>query len=147
MKEFFRYKLVNPIEISEDGKQKTEKHVTVYAPRPSDKYELAILESYISRAFDNIEDDGSNSSKAENREFSEDEKVAGFEILIMRGVGPENIGKVFNSFAELLCDGNLEKPQATIGKTKFTKPLFNDLSLVDTKALLARYALNFLYYK
>lgn len=145
MKSKFEYTLVDPIELAKDGEQTICEDVVVRCPRPKDKMDALVFESYLAKALFNISGQSNSDTAEEAAGASEDEALRGLEMLFVAHSDPENLKKMILVLRELLCEGNNEAPQATIGGVKFTKPLFDELGHRDVKALLARYAYHFLF--
>jgi len=150
MKKEFKYKLLEPIEVSVDGKIKECCDVVVSSPRPRDKQNTLKLETYLMKAISNFTDNQttSNANKGNSgkeEKISEASKIQAIEVLVFSNINPDDIPAIEFLLYEILCGGNEEVPNATIGSKKFTKPLCQEISHRDLKALLARFAVDFLF--
>lgn len=148
MKKQFEYSLNNPISVSSNGEQIECSDIVVKGPRPKDSMTALVFESLLGKALmsfsgGNSSNDAPAAAKPDNED--ENEKIRGWEMLLVSSSTSENLRSMVFNLKELMCEGNLESPQATIGGVKFTKPLFDELSHKDIKSLLARYACYFLF--
>lgn len=148
MQKQFEYKLKEPISIAIDGKQEKASEVIVKCPRPYDRENALVLESIftqsIGKSLSMFKDLQNTSDSQSKDDESADAKADSIVSLIMMGSDSSSIKSLNNVLRDLICEGNQENPQATINGQKFTKPIFDDLSLVDIKAILGRYIYSFL---
>jgi hypothetical protein len=155
MKEFFKYKLVNPISVSVSGTQENIYELTVKGPRPADRIYAMKLESVLGKVLlsffkenNNLgEPDNSSASLEKNKKSkkSDNEEYQLWEMILIGNIEEDKIGTVVNCLRELVCAGNTESPQGLIGETKMTAPLFDQISYKDLKTLIARYSVDFLF--
>ena len=145
MQDSFIYKLASPIEVAKDGKSDSSDEVIVMSPRPKDRVFAMKLESILGKALLNFDSGKEESKASEEKETNEEDKIKGWELLILSGLDEDKIEPIIYNLGELMCAGNLENPQSTVGDVKFTKPLYEMLSAKDIKALIPRYAVNFLF--
>jgi hypothetical protein len=168
MKSKFEYTLKDPINVAIDGEQIECFDIIVKSPRPKDREQCLILESYIGQALlefastDFImknKNEGSNNSKksdateaieaieaTEDTEDTEDieDLISGRKTAILYCSDEKRIRGIINCLRQLFSAGNRENPQATIGGEKFTSPLFDEISYRDISDLIARYSAHFL---
>lgn len=150
MKKEFTYKLTSPVMVASGGKEIEGIEVLVKSPRPKDKLNAMSLEAVLTRcmmkaASTNKGVASDNSGTTSQKEESENDSAVGFVSLAMMGADKNDIYEMLALLSDLLCEGNKENPQATIEGQKFTRPLFDELQLLDTKAILGRYFADFLH--
>jgi len=155
MKKQFTYTLLDPISLAADGKDIKATKVVVKSPRPKDKLNAMALESIFTqsaikasslanRSPSNTNDSQNNAPKESKEDENQDEAAEGYMQLVLMGAEKKDISEMLFLFGELICEGNRETPQGTIDGQKFTKPLYDELSMADTKNLLGRYFYHFL---
>ncbi len=151
MKSYFEYTLKDPIKVASEGKDITASTLIVKGPRPKDTNHAMSLESIVMKSlmemFKTLPKSEVKQKKVVPEKLSKKEESDQLEQIskgIIMGLSPENIQPVLFSMSELLCGGNLENPQATIDGVKVTNPLFDEISFVDKKAIIGRYAYHFL---
>jgi len=149
MKEQFEYTLISPLSVSVAGKQETCNDVVVYCPKNSDSRWQLEFEHYVVKAvlgsaklFPSVEE-GKEKAKPDT-DPTESEQEKSWRMIMVSCATPTEFRCMVNLLKDLMCSGNTEKPQATLGGTKFTKPLFDDLPAEDIKSLVGRYAYHFL---
>lgn len=142
MKSSFEYTLKSPISVSSGSEQIDASDIVVKGPRPRDKNNAIILESKLTKALMKFSSPGSTDSSSDKT--TEEDKIKGFKMVIMGYSDDEDLLAMVNILKDLMCEGNSENPQATIGAAKFTKPLFDEVDNKDTIELLARYSHHFL---
>lgn len=156
MKKEFKYELKTPIKIAVSGKQEEASSIIVKGPRPSDKVDAMTLESIVQQSVlkacvmankgsDLSEEAQKNAlRKKEEKIETDDEKADSLVDFLLMGTDGKDIQALTHILRELICEGNTEQPQATINGQKFVKPIFDDIGLIDFKALLGRYVYHFL---
>lgn len=156
IKESFTYKLKTPISVSVGGNEESCDEVVVFSPRKNDRFNILNVEHYLKKSFFNMQSNRQSSndeSKVSStntdmeEESSIDEKSDMIELIVIGNLEPKDIRSMVLDFGEIICSGNTQSPRATIGGVKFTKPLYEELSVDDIKALIGRYAVNFLSLK
>jgi len=146
----FKYELEFPLKVAVEGKDQEGVMVDVKSPRPRDGENCMVMEATflkcIMKAASIIDNSKFNVSKKEeeNEEENEEEKANGIIKMILMGAEDKDIRSLNNGLRDLLTEGNIESPQATIEGIKFTKPIFDELHYIDKKALLGRYISSFL---
>lgn len=146
MKSQFEYTLKQPLHVAIDGQQIECDDLIVKCHRGKDKDNCIFLESYLYKCIEkvtrNIADGSSTDSK--NSDPDSDESIEeSIKMMIMMHSDPEDVIKMKNSLKLLMCPDE-GGSQATIGGTRLTRPLFDDIGYEDLKDLIARYAVNFL---
>ena len=150
MKEQFEYSLKLPISVSSDGVQSDETEIVVSAPKPRDRERVLVLESYVMKSVLNISgmsdtnSKTSDGSEGDSVEATELDKINQFKTIVFGMAEEKNIVPMINTFRDLMCSGNKDIPQSTIGGTKFTKPLFDEIGHLELNELIARYVVYFL---
>jgi len=149
MKDKFEYTLASPISVSVGKDQDECSNVVVHCPKNSDSRWQLEFEHYVTKAAMGTAKlfpvpDEDKDKKKKIKEETEEEKEKSWRLIIMSCSDPKDFRCMVNLLADLMCSGNREKPQATIGGTKFTKPIFDELSAEDIKNILGRYVYHFL---
>jgi hypothetical protein len=154
MKSKFEYTLKDPINVAIDGEQIECFDIIVKSPRPKDREQCLILESYIGQALlefastdfimKNKNEASNNSKKSDATEAIEATEDTEDTEDILYCSDEKRIRGIINCLRQLFSAGNRENPQATIGGEKFTSPLFDEISYRDISDLIARYSAHFL---
>ena len=144
MKHQFEYKLSSSVSVSVGKEEKTSSDVIVKAPRNSDSRWQLEFEHYVHKAAMGINKMFNPDDSGKEVQEETDDPAKPWAMIMITCSSPEDFRCMVNLLKELLCSGNTKDPQATIGGTKFTKPIFDELSANDIKALVGRYAYHFL---
>lgn len=157
MVEEFIYVLKNGFKYAKDGEMAVAREVRVSAPsnkvlrqvniieQEFEKSQLRLLTSFKDaigeKAFEKLlEDKGPGATADESqKKTTPEEAVKNFYS------GDADLEKCYAALKDILCSGNEANPTAVIdGITKFTRPLFDEMTPSDTKGILGGYVVNFI---
>jgi hypothetical protein len=147
----FVFELSKPIEYASGGDVAEGTSLTVYAPNNQVGKYCALIESQYNRALMDFQMKFSHLNNDENRdkakeaasELSEDDQQ---DTILMMLFSSAEIDKCMVAFQELITfqHGGKYASCRVDGIQHLTKPLYEQLSYRDTKALMGKYIVNFI---
>lgn len=151
----FTHELKIPIDIASAGKMVRAVSLEVKAPTNQVMSDVNIIDFEFSKARKNAMKDSSASIKELTPEQIETFQRVSKEQVKTEEPNPLDVVKEMVMFGadmdrcmfalqNILTAGNKEKPMCIIDVEKMTKPVFQELSIVDTKTILGLYVISFL---
>ena len=150
MKKEFNYTLLDPIHIAKDGKQVQASKIVIQPPRPRDRVNSMRLESIFKQCFlkfassDFLKNNPQKQIAGAEDKEDEQSKSDSLIMILMMGAKNDSFEHLIFIMQNLLCDGNLEFPQATLDEIKITRPIFDSIGVDDLKNIIGRYLHHFL---
>lgn len=153
----FDYELKHSVEIAGvDGKLIEAVSVEVFAPTNKVMSDVNIIDAEFKKARIYAEDKAGDKIRTltpeqlkaikemndnAKKEIEDIEPIKIVDDLIAYGA---DMNKCMLALCNILTSGNKEKPMCRIDVVKMTKPIFEDLSIYDTKNILGLYIKHFL---
>ncbi len=143
-----QHTLKAPFEYALDGSMVKASYLVINAPNNKVIHCTSILEQVFSDALFSIKKnfaDDIESAKGSDRPVEEESEESTRSSILMMLSQAKDYSKCFIALKEILTFEHGSKAMCYIdGLTKMTKPLFDEMSIVDTREVLAAYIQNFL---
>lgn len=153
----FKHDLEIPVKIASGGKEVEAVSVEVFAPTNQVSADVNVLDSEFHKARKNAVKDSSSAIKdltVEQIETFKKLSDSSKEVkegdakpldivreMIMYGA---DMDRCVLALKNILIAGRKEKPMCLVDVEKMTTPIFEELSVIDTKSILGLYILSFL---
>jgi hypothetical protein len=151
MQKEYKLTLNDPISVAKDGKNIEGRLVVIKSPRRKDaarclKVEAIFKKCFLQMASQNFANNTNTDNTVQDNNLDDEQsKIDSILLGLMMGSEDDTFDKLIYHLQELLCAGNQENPQATIEGVKFTRPIFDELSVEDLKKIIGGYIASFLY--